>query len=163
MTDNIPSAPAPEPAAPSQTATPASAVPLSPGDERTWASIAHLSVLLNLITGFLGPIGALIVYFMYKDRSRYVAYHAMQSVVFQLLWWVAPGALIGFMWGATGLLSILVVGLLCIPFALILTPLIGLMGLLAPFYGAYGAWETSQGKDFKYWLVGDWVRGTLTG
>jgi hypothetical protein len=23
--------------------------------------------------------------------------------------------------------------------------------------------QCSQGQDFRYWLVGDWVRGTLTG
>jgi hypothetical protein len=30
-------------------------------------------------------------------------------------------------------------------------------------YGIVAAVEASQGKDFKYWLIGDWVRGTLVG
>jgi uncharacterized Tic20 family protein len=162
MTDPIPSDVNPAAPQPQAQAVPGPA-PLSAGDERTWAMLAHLSVLLNLVTGFLGPVAALIVYFFYKDRSRYVAYHAMQSFVFQLIWWAAPGALIGVMWAATGILSALLIGLLCLPFALILTPLIALMPLAALAYGAWGAIETSQGKDFKYWLVGDWVRGTLTG
>jgi hypothetical protein len=62
--------------------------PLSPSDERTWAMLAHLSVLANLITGVLGPIAALVIYLVFKDRSRYVAYQSMQSFLFQLIWWV---------------------------------------------------------------------------
>ena len=54
-------------------------------EERTWAMLAHLSVLLNLVTGFLGGIAAIIIYFIYKDRSRFVAYHAMQSFIFQTI------------------------------------------------------------------------------
>jgi len=57
------------------------AQPLSPQDERLWAMFAHLSVLLNLVTGALGPVGALIIYLTLKDRSRYVAFHAIQSLL----------------------------------------------------------------------------------
>nr|HID12339.1 DUF4870 domain-containing protein [Anaerolineae bacterium] len=60
-----------------------------PSEERTWAMLAHLSVLLNLVTGLLGLVGALVIYL--------------------------------------------------------------------------GGIQCSQGQDFRYWLVGDWVRGTLTG
>jgi len=123
--------------------------------------LAHLSVLLNLVTGFLGPIAALIIYFVYKDRSRYVAYQAMQASVFQLIWWVGGGLLIGLIWGATGLLSIVLIGLLCIPFSLIATFILLIMPLVSLVYGVVGGIQTSQGQDFRYWLVGDWVRGIL--
>jgi len=138
------------------------AQPLSPSDERTWAMLAHLSVLLNLFTGFFGPIVALIIYFVYKDRSRYMAYQSMQAFVFQLIWWVGGGLLIGGIWGATGLLSIVLIGLLCIPFALIATFILLIMPLVSLVYGVVGGIQASQGQDFRYWLVGDWVRGTLT-
>ena len=136
--------------------------PLSSSDERTWAMLAHMSVLLNLVTGFLGPVAALVIYLMYQNRSRYVAYQALQSFVFQLIWWAGGGALIGLMWAATGMLSALIVGLFLIPIACVLTPLFALMPIMALIYGFWGGIETSQGKDFKYWLIGDWVRGTLT-
>ena len=29
-------------------------------------------------------------------------------------------------------------------------------------YGVVGGIQASQGQDFRYWLVGDWVRGILT-
>jgi len=132
---------------------------MAPGDERTWAMLSHLSVLLNLVTGFGGPIAALIIYLVYKDRSRYVAYHALQSLVFQLVWWVGGGALAGVSWAVSGVLSAVIIGLLCMPLACV----ISLLPLAALVYGVVGAVQTSQGQDFKYWLVGDWVRGTLTG
>lgn len=134
-------------------------VPLSTGDERTWAMLAHLSVLINLVTGFVGPIAALVIYLVYQNRSRYVAYHALQSFVNQLVWWVGGGTIIGLTWAATGLLSFALIGLLCIPFACVIT----LMPLWSLVAGVWGAIETNAGRDFKYWLVGDWVRGTLTG
>lgn len=137
----------------------AAALPLSPSDERTWAMLAHLSVLLNLVTGFLGPVAALVIYLIYKDRSRYVAYQSLQAVIFQLIGWVGGGVIIGAIWAVTGILSALVIGLLCIPFALLFTLLIGLLPMAALVYGVYAAIQTSQGQDFSYWLVGDWVRG----
>jgi len=137
--------------------------PLSPGDERTWALVAHLSVLANLITGFLGPVVALLIYLIYKDRSRYVAYHSLQSFIFQLIWWGGSGVLIGLMWAVTGILSALIVGIVLVPIALLLTPVFLLMPLGALVYGVIGGIQCSQGQDFRYWLVGDWVRGTLTG
>jgi uncharacterized Tic20 family protein len=137
--------------------------PLSPGDERTWGLMAHLSTLLNLVTGFGGPIAALIIYLVYKDRSRFVAYHALQAMVFQLIWWCGSGVLIGLMWAIVGVLSAMLVGILLIPIALLLTPLFLLLPLGSLVYGIIGGIRTSEGQDFKYWLVGDWVRGTLTG
>ena len=34
---------------------------MSPRDENTWSVLAHLSVFVNLLTGFLGPVVALII------------------------------------------------------------------------------------------------------
>jgi len=54
-----------------------------------------------------------------------------------------------------------VIGVFLIPFALIGTVCLGILPLVGLIYGVVGAIETSQGKDFKYWLVGDWARGLL--
>jgi hypothetical protein len=35
---------------------------MSPKDENTWSVLAHLSVFLNLVTGFLGPVAALVIW-----------------------------------------------------------------------------------------------------
>lgn len=133
--------------------------PLSPQEERQWAMVAHLSVLANLVSGFLGPVVPLVIYMVYKERSRYVAYQSLQSLIFQLVWWVGGGILAGVTWTISGVLSTVIIGVLCMPIACIFSA----MPLVALGYGIYGGIQCSQGQDFKYWLVGDWVRGTLTG
>jgi uncharacterized Tic20 family protein len=136
---------------------------LGPGDERTWGMLAHLSVLVNLVTGFGGPIAALIIYLVYRNRSKFISYHALQSLIFQLVGWYGGGTRIGIMWAILGVLSALLIGIVLIPFALVFTLICGLLPLGTLIYGCYGAYQVSQGKDFRYWLVGDWVRGTLSG
>lgn len=133
--------------------------PLSASDERTWAMVSHLSVLANLVTGFIGPVAALVIYLVYKDRSRYVAYHSLQSLIFQMIWWVGGGALDVIAWMISGLLTAILIGYVLIPIAI----LISLIPICALIYGVIGAIQCSQGHDFRYWLIGDWVRGTLTG
>ncbi|HEY76745.1 MAG TPA: DUF4870 domain-containing protein [Thermoflexia bacterium] len=131
--------------------------PLSPSDERTWAMLAHLTVLLNPISGLMGVVGALVIYLVFQNRSRYVAYQSLQAVVFQLIFWVGGGILAGITWAASALLSVVLVGLLCFPVALILT----LVPLGAIVYGIIGGIQCSQGQDFRYWLIGDWVQNAL--
>ena len=149
------SAPAPKP----QPQPAESLAPLTPSEERTWAMLAHLSIVLNLVTGLLGLVGALVIYLVYQNRSRYVAYHALQSLIFQSIVWLGGGILAAVTWAITGVLSAILVGLLCIPIALVIS-LIPLGGVV---YGIVGGIQCNQGQDFRYWLVGDWVRGTLSG
>jgi uncharacterized protein len=137
---------------------PEAPAPLSPADERTWAMLSHLSVLLNLVTGFFGPIAALVIYLVYRERSRYVAFHSLQSLVFQLVVWVGGGVLAGVAWTVAGALTaVMGIGCLLMPFALLLS----LLPLIAPVYGIIAAVQTNQGQDFRYWLIGDWVRGMI--
>jgi uncharacterized protein len=133
--------------------------PLSSSDANTWAMLAHLSIVLNLFTGIAGPVVALIIYLVFKDRSRYVGYHALQSFLLQLIGWIGGGILVGIAWTITGLLSAILIGLLCIPVAIILS----IIPLGALVYGIVAGIQTSSGKDFRYWLIGDWVRGSLVG
>jgi len=141
------------------TTNPAQPASLSPSDERTWAMLAHLSVLINLFTGILGPVVAFVIYIVFKERSRYVAYQALQSLLLQLIVWVGGGAIIGAAWAVSGLLAAVLIGFLLMPFACLLS----FVPLIAPIYGIIGALKTSQGEDFKYYLIGDWVRSELTG
>jgi uncharacterized membrane protein len=121
--------------------------------------LAHLSVLVNLVTGVLGPVAALIIYLVYQNRSRDVAYHALQSLILQLITWVGGGLIIAATWIVTGVLIFAVIGVVLIPVACVVT----LLPLAAVVYGVIGGIQCSQGQDFKYWLIGDWVRGTLVG
>jgi uncharacterized Tic20 family protein len=148
---------APDQSIPPYAPPPPMVTPLTPSDERTWAMLAHLSVLLNLVTGILGTAAALVIYLVYKDRSRYVAYQSLQSLIMQLIVWVGGGLIVGAAWALTGILSAVLVGVACIPFAACLSAL----PLVAVVYGVIGGIQCSQGRDFRYWLVGDWVRSTM--
>ena len=159
----VPAAPVAPPAPPAPTPpAPAQPAPLSPSEERNWAMFAHMSVLINLVTGLLGALAALIIYLVYRDRSRYVAYHAWQSFIVQLICWGGVGLILTAIWAVTGMLSLAIIGLLCIPFACVLTPIVLCLPFINVIAGVWGGIQTSQGHDFKYWLVGDWVRDTLT-
>lgn len=131
--------------------------PMPVSEERTLAMLAHLSILLNLLTGFLGGLAAIIIYFVYKDRSRLVAYHAMQSFIFQAITWLGAGLIAGILISFGTALGFLIIPLLClIPGFLVL--------LLVPaslIYGVIGAVKVNNGEDFRYWQVGDWVRYIL--
>jgi uncharacterized Tic20 family protein len=74
-----------------------------------------------------------------------------------LIFWAGGGVLIGIMWAVVGALSAILVGILLIPIALLLTPVLLIFPLIALGYGIYGSVETSNGKDFRYWLVSDWA------
>jgi uncharacterized protein len=131
--------------------------PLTPSEERTWAMVSHLSILANLVTGFLGVIIPLVVYLSFKDRSRYVAFQSMQAFIFQLIAWVGAGILAAIAWTISGVLTVILIGCLLMPLAL----LISIIPLAALVYGVIGAVQTNQGQNFKYWLVGDWTLSLL--
>ncbi len=115
--------------------------------------LAHLSVLLNLISGFFGIIVALAIYAIYRERSRYVAFQAFQAFLYQLVFWGGGTLLVAIIWFITGLLSAILIGMLLLPIACLLSLLpLGVMG-----YGIMAGLKANQGEDFRYWLVGDWV------
>jgi uncharacterized protein len=123
-------------------------------DETTWAMIAHLTNLINLITGFLGPVFAIVIYFSFRDRSKYVSNQAMQSFVFQMVAVIFVGILAGIAWIVTGLLSVILVGICLIPFATLLT----IIPLASIVYSVYAAVQTASGNPFQYIVIGKWVK-----
>jgi uncharacterized Tic20 family protein len=127
--------------------------PLTPQEERTWAMLAHLSILLNLVSGFIGVFAPLVIYVLFKERSRYVGFQSLQAFVFQLLAWVGGGAIALIAWVLTAALFAILVGCLCVPVAVLLS----LIPLGALVYGVIGGVQCSQGLDFRYWLIGDWL------
>jgi len=122
------------------------AEPMSPQDERTWSIIAHLSVLAALVG--LMPLGALIVWLIYKDRSPKVRFHAAQAFWYQTAWLVI---LLVYTFISVVLLLV-VIGI----FMLFLVPLIALVPLV---HGCYAAYQVSQGVDYRYPFIADRVDG----
>jgi uncharacterized Tic20 family protein len=119
---------------------------MSPQDERTWSMLSHLSVLAGLVG--LMPFGALIIWLVYKDRSRRVGFHALQALWYQIAWFVI--LVVG--WFVTFILSFIVIGLLLIP--------VMLLASLVPFvHGCYAAYRVNQGVDYRYPFVADRIDG----
>ena len=134
-------------------------VPLSTSEENTLALFAHLSILLNLVTGFLGLVPAAVIYFAYKDRSRYVAYQSLQAIVFQLVFFFGAALLAGIVALISAPLVLVCVGL----FGILLAILLALVPIGALVYGIVAAVDTYHGRDFQYWLIGQWLRKTYEG
>jgi uncharacterized Tic20 family protein len=148
--------------------------------ERNWAAVAHLSAVLTLLiaisTAGLGHILGLLVplgmYLYFSNRSRYVAYHALQATVFQAVAGIVyvaaaalAGALIAVAWTVSGVLTVLLVGIVLIPLALGLTLAAGVelvaLPVLALFYSLRGAYLIEMGQAFDYPLIGPLVARSM--
>jgi uncharacterized Tic20 family protein len=151
-------------------------------NERMWAAAAHacvwLTLLMSILTaGTLIPLSIfapLVIYFAFRNRSDYVAFHALQAFVLQLLGTV--GALTLLVVGTVVWLIGLVVAVLTILIAVgvILVPLWGVVGILLLLavvalpiamllFGAIAAIETYNGRDYRYPFIAQWVDRQLAG
>ena len=119
---------------------------LSPEDERTWSMLSHLSVLAALLG--LMPLGALIIWLVYKDRSPRVGFHALQALWYQIAWLVI--LVVG--WFVTFVLSFILIGLLLIPVML-------LASLVPLIHGSYAAYKVYEGEDYRYPYIADRIDG----
>ena len=121
---------------------------ISAQEERTWSVLSHLSMFLNLITGFLGPVAALIIWLLYKDRSQKVAFHALESMWYQIGWLV----ILAVGWTLTGLLTMILIGFLLIPVMAVVS--------VVPFvHAAYAAHRVSKGDEYRYPVAADLTDG----
>ena len=117
-------------------------------DEQTWSMLAHLSVLLNIITGIGGPIAALIIWLVYRDKSQRVAFHALQSLWYQVAWAV----ILAVGWFITVVLMFVLIGFLLVPVMAIAS--------LVPFvHQCYAAYKVYQGTDYRYPVIADLIDG----
>lgn len=118
-------------------------------DERTWSTLAHLSVLLSIVTGIGGVIASFVIWLVYKDKSQRVAFHALQSLWYQVAWIV----ILAIGWTITAILTLVLIGFLLIPVMTIasLVPLV---------HQCYAAYKVNQGLDYRYPFIADLVDST---
>lgn len=125
----------------SETYAGSTASTMSAQDERTWSMLAHLSVLI-------APIGALVIWLIYKDKSERVRFHALQALWYQLAWIVLLLAYSIL----SAVLTLVIIGV----FMFMLLPLIALVPLV---HGCYAAYKIYSGEDYRYPMVADRVSG----
>ncbi len=123
---------------------------MSAQDERTWSMLAHLSVLVWPLTGSL-PIAPLVIWLVYKDKSQRVAFHALQSLWYQVAWIVifAVLGILGTIVG--GILTVITLGLALF----ILIPLAIVIALVPFVHQCYAAYKVYQGVDYRYPVIAD--------
>jgi uncharacterized Tic20 family protein len=105
---------------------------MSPQDERTWGAIGHGAALVAMIcsAGFLGFLGSLAVYVIYKDRGPFVRAHAANSLNVQITM---------FIWIVISIPMILLLGLGLL--TLIAAPFVaGLLHVIGAMKAYNGEW-----------------------
>ncbi len=126
--------------------------------------MAHSLAILNFFTGIGGPIAALIIWLTQKDRSPWVGFQALQSLIFQSIVMVVTVFVVGVVWVVGFAVSFLSLGIgtiLAVP-VMILFFFAGFILVGAGvFYSLYGAYQVYQGKEFYYLWIGDWLRRRL--
>lgn len=120
-------------------------------DDNIMAAIAHASIIIPF-----GIILAAGIWLTQKEKSKYVAFQALQATAYQLALMVA-GVILGILaFVFTLIISILTFGLggfLMLPIMLVFL----LIAVVAVVYALYGAYLCYEGKDFKYAVIGDLV------
>ena len=113
--------------------TPA-AQPLSPADEKLWATLIHVG---GIVLGFIAP---LVGYLVLKDRSAFVRDNAKGALNFQIL--IAIAYLAGI------ILSIVIIGVFVVIAAGIVSLIFSIMGALA----------ANRGDVYKYPLTVNFIK-----
>ena len=113
--------------------------PMSPQDEKTWATLVHIAPFVAAMVGFpfLGP---LIVFLVFKDRGPFIRFHAAQALNFQIVITIA-------LW-VFGLLSFVLIG---IPF-LIAT------GIAWVVFSIIAAVKANNGEWYRYPMTPELVK-----
>jgi uncharacterized Tic20 family protein len=159
---------------------------ISPADvdanERKWAALAHASTLLTaLVALFSAGTGVLItifiplfIYFAFRNRSEFVAFHALQAFTIQLVGtvgWLALFLVGTVVWVAllilSALLILVLVGLILLPLVVLMYPLFVLASLALPvgmvIYSVIATVETRTGRDYRYPYIARWVESQMYG
>ena len=151
-------------------------------DEKLWAAVAHGSVWVTLIGGLFSagaiiPLSVFIplaIYFMFRQKSDYVAFHALQAFVLQLIGTIGAFLLLligGLVWGIGMVIALLavviLVGFILVPFwgvvGVALLSAVVIMPIAMIFFGTYAAIETHNGRDYRYPFIARWVDRQLAG
>ncbi len=138
-------------------------------DERMWAAVAHASIWVTLIGaivsgGIVSVVSLFIplaIYFAFRQKSDFVAFHALQAFVLQLVATVGVIALVvigGILWSlglVVAALSLLVlIGIILLPVWLVVGVAFFVACAALPFaagvLGAIGAIEVYNGRDYQY-------------
>lgn len=117
--------------------------PTTDSDSRLWAMFSQLSVVLGhaFSWGFLGWVGPLIIFLVYKDRDRFIRYNAAEAL---------NGAIAVVI--AQIVLSIVlgIFGFITLGFGFAAFPLVGIPALVQLVFSIIGAVKANKGEWWNY-------------
>ncbi len=116
---------------------------MNQSEERQWGMLAHILTLAVAYLTSFGWLCALIIYMSYKDKSKFVAFHALQSLYFQIAVFVA--------WVITVILCFVLVGFFLIP-------VVVLGSIIFPILAGLAA---NRGELYEYPLLGKMARNSV--
>jgi uncharacterized Tic20 family protein len=151
-------------------------------EEKLWASIAHASIWVTMFSGFLTsgftiPISIfvpLVIYLIYRKKSDYVVFHALQAFALQIIATVGVIAL-AVVGGLAWIIGMVIAALAILVLAgLVLVPLWGIVGILlalvvflaplgALLLGTIAAFQTYNRHDYRYPIISRWIDRQLAG
>ncbi|GAA4526813.1 DUF4870 domain-containing protein [Brachybacterium paraconglomeratum] len=116
---------------------------LSRSDSRMWGMFSQLAVVLGHVVswGFLGWVGPLIIFVIYKDRDRFVRFHAAEALNGAIAVLIAQ-IILG--------IVITIITVFTFGFGSVLYPLVGLPALLQLVFSIIGAVKANQGEYWAY-------------
>jgi hypothetical protein len=149
-------------------------------EERLWAALAHGSALLTLLLALAtGGIASLLtvfiplgIYLIYREKSPFVAHHALQAFAAQVVGVIGFAVLLVTLLVTWAVLLVISAILVIVLVGLILFPLVfiaGLVALAATFilplglliYSMIAAVQAWNGNTYCYPWIGDWVDDQL--
>ncbi|MBF5082468.1 DUF4870 domain-containing protein [Quadrisphaera sp. INWT6] len=119
---------------------------MSPADQRLWACLAHVSAIaasivlgsLSLGNVYLGAVGPLVLFFVFRERGVFVRRQTVEALNFQILLTIVWTALVVLTWVTLGLGALLTV------------PLLFALGIAALVFEIIAAVKANQGVDYRY-------------
>lgn len=112
---------------------------MSPQDEKTWATLVHLSAFVAYVVA-IPLLGPLIIYFVLRDRGPFIRHHATQAVNFQII--------------------IIIAYLISVALwpVLIGIPLTIATAIVAIIFQIQAAVAANRGEWYRYPMTPDWVK-----
>ena len=128
------------------------------------AALAHATAILPL-TGILAPI---VIWVAQKDKSEYVAFQALQAIVYQIIMILAWfGGMALYMGSFVGMFLSMpsasssrdVPAVVFVPFGVMGLLMICMLAFIV--YGLVAAVMALQGKNFRYIIIGNLLKRAL--
>ena len=148
-------------------------------NEKFWAAMAHANAILTLLFALGGGptvviplLVPLAIYFYYRRRSEYVAFHSLQAFTMQVVGTIgfmivllSGVAVLTVLIAISALFSVVLIG---IPFLLLFIVLLVMfvpatlaMPLAMVVYGVIAAFAAYNGRNYRYPYIADWVDDQL--